>query len=162
MKAFFKLSSVSILFITFNCFAGPYDDGPSVEELKWVDEGYLTRQRELVDELSRLKFGERIRGNISDLETLQRILDAELVNQTETKKLQALGVVLGDVFTSELKMQWRVYTDEDGKSRAVCIKESIDCIFPITMISKRVEIGVIPDVKGLYEKAANALKPLLR
>lgn len=134
---------------------------PRIEELKWVDEGYLERQRSYVDQLGRSEFGTRVRGDKSDIRLLQRILDAELINQTQTKELQALGVVLGDVYTSEHNLEWRTFTDEYGKSRAVCMPGTENCLFPITMIYKRVIIGVTPDVKELYTKGAEHIKPYI-
>jgi hypothetical protein len=131
---------------------------PVIEELRWVDNGYLERQRALIDEIGRSEFGTRVRKDISDLRLLQRIMDADLVNQTQLVEQQAMGVVLGDVYVNELGLEWRVYQDQEGKSRAVCIPNSSHCLFPITMISKRASLGVKPDIRGLYDRGISLIK----
>lgn len=127
-------------------------NAPVLEELRWVDNGYLERQRNMIDEIGRSEFGTRVRKDISDLRLLQRIVDAGLINQTQKQQQQAMGVVLGDIYVSELGLEWRVYKDELGKSRAVCLPKTTHCLFPITMISKRASLGVKPDIRALYEK----------
>lgn len=128
-----------------------------IEDLRWVDSGYLERQRAVVDEIGRAEFGLRVRKDISDLRLLQRILDEDLVNQTQTVKLQAMGVVLGDVYVEELGLEWKVYRDSDGKSRAVCLPRTTHCLFPITMISKRASLGAKPNIQNLYERGKTLL-----
>jgi hypothetical protein len=135
------------------------DEYPKIEELRWVDNGFLERQRSLVNDITRLEFGSQLRGNKSDIVLLQRVLDKGLIKQAENVKLQALGVALGDTFVKELGLEWRVYRDEDGKSRAVCMPKSKNCLFPITMISKRARLGVIPKVQTLFDKGASYMKP---
>lgn len=136
-------------------------DNLILRDLQWVDEGYLVRQRALVDEIGRGEFGTRLRGDKTDLRLLQRILDEGLVNRTEKQKLQALGVALGDVYVNELGLEWKVYLDADGKSRATCLKGTEHCLFPITMISKRASLGVTPDVKELYSRGEENLQPYI-
>jgi hypothetical protein len=131
------------------------NQAPVLEELRWVDNGYLERQRALIDEIGRSEFGSRVRKDISDLRLLQRIIDQGLINQTQKQHLQAMGVVLGDVYVSELGLEWRVYKDELGKSRAVCQPKTSHCLFPITMISKRASLGVKPDIRALYDKGVS-------
>lgn len=141
-------------------FSGPAfgADEPQLSELVWVDKGYLSGQREIVDDIGRREFGTRVRGDKSDLRLLQRILDNGLVNQTELVKQQALGVVLGDIYVNELNLQWRVYLDREGKSRAVCMPETSHCLFPITMISKRASLGAKVDVAHLYDRGVSFLE----
>ena len=131
---------------------------PVIEELRWVDNGYLERQRNLIDEIGRGEFGVRLRKNITDLRLLQRIMDEGLVNQTQKVQQQAMGVVLGDVYVNELGLEWRVYRDEEGKSRAVCLPKTSHCLFPITMISKRASLGAKPDIRALYEHGVSLIE----
>lgn len=148
---------ILVLGLSSSIDAAPRDN-ITLEELKWVDTGYLERQRLLVDEIARGEFGTRLRGDKSDLRVLQRIIDSGLINQTENKKLQALGVVLGDILVNELDLEWKVYLDSVGKSRATCLKGTQHCLFPITMISKRARLGAKPDVAGLYDKGVSYLE----
>lgn len=149
---------ILLAFLSLNSNAARDDDKIIIEELRWVDNGFLERQRAFVDELGRGEFGTRLRGDKSDLRVLQRIIDNGLINQTETQKQQALGVALGDVFVNELGLEWTVYLDAAGKSRATCLKGTKHCLFPITMISKRMRLGATPDVERLYEKGVGHLE----
>lgn len=153
MKYFF---SVLLALTALNSNAAPGDE-IVLQELQWVDNGFLERQRALVDEIARGEFGTRLRGNKADLSVLQRIMDNGLVNQTEEQKLQALGVALGDVFATELGLEWKVYLDAQGKSRATCLKGTKHCLFPVTMIAKRARLGVTPSVQELFNKGESYL-----
>ena len=132
-----------------------------VEPLLWVDEGFLTRKRQVVDDLGRREFGARLQNDKRDLSLLNRIIQKELINQTQRKQQQALGVVLGDVLVSELGLEWKVYRDALGKSRAVCIPDTEHCVFPVTMISKRMGHGRKPDATELFETAKGHLAPFM-
>lgn len=130
-----------------------------VEEPGYFDERFLNRQRALVDDLGRTRFGVPVRGNINDLPLLQRILDEDIIRFTDAARLQALGVVLGDVYVAELGLEWRAYTDRQGKSRAVCVKRTHHCLFPVTMISRRVAVGSTPNVAALYHRGVALIQP---
>ncbi len=134
---------------------------PVVEELRWVDNGFLERQRQQIDEITRFEYGSRLNGTRTDLRLLARIIDDGLINQTERQKLQAMGVALGDVFVNELNLQWRVYEDRSGKSRAVCLPDTNHCLFPVTMISRRMEAGIKPDPNVLYQRGVEMIQPYL-
>lgn len=148
-----------MLFASVSQAQNRQESTPIIEELAWVDNGYLERQRQLIDEISRSEFGRPIRQDQSDLTVLERIVENELVNRTEKQKLQAMGVVLGDIYVTELKMEWQVYIDEKGKSRAVCLPKTTHCLFPITMISRRAEAGMEPDIRRIYEVGAGLMRP---
>lgn len=133
-------------------------NAPEIEQLRWVDNGYLDRQRNLIDEMGRAEFGVRLRKNIDDLRLLQRIMDEGLINQTQKVQQQAMGVVLGDIYVNELGLEWRVYRDDEGKSRAVCLPKTTHCLFPITMISKRASLGAKPDIRALYQRGVSLIE----
>jgi hypothetical protein len=71
----------------------------------------------------------------------------------QTLELQALGVVLGDVMVAQLGFSWAIVEDELGRSRALRLGESDDLVYPVTMISKRVEKDIRFTVEELYAKA---------
>lgn len=156
MKAYisFFLASISIIFCTDSHAA---KEELIIEPLTLLDKSYLERHREFVDDIGRREFGTRVRGDKSDLTLLKRILEAGLVNQTEEQKFHSLGVVLGDVFVSELQLEWKNYTDQYGKSHAACIPGKDQCLFPVTMISKRGVLGVTPDVIKLYNRGVELI-----
>jgi hypothetical protein len=148
-----RFTQLFLILVIFASQAFAQDNSvPSIEELRWVDTGYLQRQRTLVDEIVRSEFGTPLRGDKRDLRLLQRVLDTGLIKQVELIKQQALGVVLGDVYVADLGLEWVVYMDADGKSRAVCLPNTQHCLFPITMISKRASLGAKPDIQALYDR----------
>lgn len=152
-----KLLSSALLLLAM---ATPYSQAqvepqyPKVEDLSWTDNSYLAKQRARVDRLTRENIGTPIRGDKTDLTTLQRVVNRELVASDDKLTLQALGVVLADVMLkAEPALAWKIYEDRRGRSRALCIKDTQDCLFPITMLSRRMKVGLKPDVKKVYVEA---------
>lgn len=136
-------------------------DWPRITELSWMDRSHLEQQRQVIKDIAGTEFGRPVRGNKSDLELLQRIVDRELIPRNETQDLQALGAVLGDVYVKEYDLVWRAYEDEKGYSRAVCVEGSNNCLFPITMLSRRIAAGLVPDVEKVYGKGVELIEPYL-
>lgn len=161
MRYAFKPLSLCLL-LSF-CASASYganssDDEFSLEDLRPLDVRHLQSQKDSIEELVRSKFGARIRGNKSDLHSLQRIIDRGLIDKDDRLKLQAMGAVLGDVFVNENKMEWKVIEDSFGRSRAVCIKDSEHCLYPITMLSRRMQVGLLPRVDKVYNKALSLIE----
>jgi len=132
--------------------------GRAVAPLDFADRRRLDEQRRIAAALARRHVGTVPRGSRDDLRILQRILDAGAVGPDRTYELQALGVVLGDLLARELGMHWVVYRDEHGRSRALQLGESDAFLFPVTMISKRLERGIGVDVLELYEQARQVIE----
>lgn len=133
---------------------------PRVRDINWMNSTYLEKQRRRIDNLARSDVGRQLHGNTSDIATLQRIVDRELIPSDSKEMLQALGVVLGDVYVAENKdLQWMVYEDAQGPSHAICIKDTKHCIFAITMLSRRMAVGLKPNVQETYTKGLNLIKP---
>jgi len=130
-----------------------------VEELSDVDHRRLREQRNLVDELARRHVGTPLSAghSLDDLRVLQELLDQEVLDPEQTFELQALGVALGDVLAEQYGLEWVVVNDDVGRSRALRYGEGEDILFPVTMISKRVEADVNFRVLELYEKSARSL-----
>ncbi|WNO11049.1 DUF3806 domain-containing protein [Teredinibacter sp. KSP-S5-2] len=130
-----------------------------ISELNWLNQNFLEKQRKKANEITRSEFGSQFHGNLSDLSLLQRVVDEKVIKRDDTDSLQAIGVILGDVYASQYKsLEWKVYEDELGKSHAVCVKDTQECIFPITMLSRRLEAGLNPNVKIVYEKGLDLVK----
>lgn len=155
MKKF--ISTTLVIFISTSAVA--QTSAPEITELRWVDEGQLQRQRGLVEELTKMEFGAPLRGNRSDLRSLDRIIENDYVSQVDIEMQQALGVVLGDVFVQELGLAWVVYKDAEGESRATCIPNTEHCLFPVTMLSKRMRLGVKPQASAMFERGKELLEP---
>lgn len=133
-------------------------EAPRFLPLSDADRVLLSRQRALVDELARRHVGAGLTGrSLDDLRVLQETLDRAAPSPDETYRLQAFGVALGDVLAARLALSWAVYEDPLGRSRALQIDES-QALFPVTMISKRVELGVPFRVEELYRDAARTVE----
>jgi hypothetical protein len=94
------------------------------------------------------------------LRLLQGILDAGWINPTETAKLQSLGVALGDALAQELHMEWVMVEDDAGCDAALKMPGTTVILFPLTMISKRVESGDTVDVADLFAKVVERTREL--
>jgi len=115
------------------------------------DQQRLTEQRAVVErylknEDSRNKY----QTPAGKLGTIRAILQADVFKSTQTYELQCLGIVLGDTFVQELGMEWVMVEDEYGRDPAVRIPETSIILFPLTMISKRIEQGEEVDVFALF------------
>lgn len=125
-----------------------------IEEPGVMDRSYMERQRDKIDKLARTRLGTQVRGNMSDLDLLQGIVDRQLIDSSDTESLQALGVILGEVMVADFRaLEWKIYIDSVGRSRALCITGTQHCLFPMTMLSRRMETGLKPDVRKVYEGA---------
>jgi hypothetical protein len=137
-------------------------DEARISDLSYLDRQYMSQQRELLGELAALELGRRFNGTKSnDLEVLQLLLDRRLVRPGQTRELQAMGVVMGDLLAAELDMHWVVYEDRLGRSRALRYRQSDEYLFPITMISRRQEVDNRTPVTAIYQKAYEIIAPLL-
>jgi hypothetical protein len=75
-----------------------------------------------------------------------------------------MGVIMGDLLAAEFDLHWVIYEDRKGRSRALRYRESDNVIFPITMISRRREVGNQTSVADIYQKASDIIathKPTL-
>ncbi len=135
---------------------------PIIHEPNWLNEQFLIKQRAFIEELTRRHFGQQLQIGKSNLTILQRLIDQELIPPSDKLELQALGVVLGDVFLKyDRSLLWQVYEDEDGKSHAVCVSNTKHCLFPVTMLSRRIEAGAKVDVMKVYNKGISLIQPVL-
>lgn len=122
--------------------------------LEASDQRQLRLQRKAIDELARRHVGTPVSGgDLDDLRIVQALLDQRVLAADQVYELQALGVVLGDVMVKQLGFSWVVVQDEIGRSRALRFRDTDTLVFPVTMISKRVEGDVRFEVSDLYAKA---------
>lgn len=133
-----------------------------VSDLGWIDKSHHEHQVKRIDELARAELGRQVRNTKDDLDLLQRIIHKGLVAKDDRLRLQAMGVVLGNVMAQEFGMVWQVYEDRLGRSRALCVEDTQHCLFPITMLSRRMEVGLLPDVKEIYDYCHEEIKPYLK
>lgn len=135
-----------------------------VTPLTAIDKQYMQSQRQLAADLTLRYYGTRCCRTREDLAVLQRMLDDRTLSSAQAAELQALGLVMGDLLAAELGMEWVVYEDIQGRSRALQLANTDNFLFPITMISRRYGANAPVDVMGIYSGAVdtiNAAKPPL-
>ena len=130
-------------------------DTPIVRLFSEGDEKYLQQGRDRINQLTRRYFGSALQQQRArDIALLQRLLDNKQVVAKDRRLLQDMGIVLGDLLLQEFNLRWVMYVDKYGPSRALQLKHSQNFIFPITMISRRAEVGVAVDISALYDQAS--------
>ena len=160
MRAVLKLIS---LWLSLAGSGAALAQEPSVSALTQLDRQYMQQQRDNLDQVSRRNLGRQISGSKqNDIEVLQLLLDRRAVRSEQTAELQAMGMVLGDLLAQELRMDWVIYADKLGRSRALRMPGTDEYLFPVTMISRRVEAGARVDVAAVYDKAYRLMKPYAR
>ena len=126
-----------------------------------IDQQFMADQRIRVEQLAN-RLGRGLTGTTDrDLNTLQRILDERLVPPQDILTLQAMGVVLGDLLGERLGMTWVVYRDNKGRSRALRYRQMDVFLFPVTMISRRQEVGSDRRIKPLFKETVRDTQLLL-
>lgn len=135
----------------------------TVSALTAADQQRLRDQRAVVekyltDDESRRKY----QTAAGKLGIIRAILQANVFKADETYKLQCLGIVLGDAFVQKMNMEWVMVEDNFGRDPAVRFPETTIILFPLTMISKRLERGETVDVFELFNTAANKVEEVRR
>ena len=132
-----------------------------IEPLTAIDRQFMANQRMRVEQLAN-RLGRGLTGVADrDLDTLQRILDERMVPAEDTLTLQALGVVFGDLLGDRLDMDWVVYRDNKGRSRALRYRQMEVYLFPVTMLSRRQEGGSGRRLKPLFDDTLRDTRLLL-
>ena len=133
----------------------------TIEALSAIDQQFMASQRQTVEGLAN-KLGRSLSGATQrDLDTLQLILDRQLVAREDVLTQQALGVVLGDLLGAELNMEWVVYRDRAGRSRALRYLTTDVFVFPVTLISRRWSVGSDKAVAAIYQDTVDATESRL-
>jgi hypothetical protein len=157
-----KLCLLSLLTMYSALCAGQDTDlGVRIEPLTAIDQQFMSDQRVRVEQLAN-RLGRNLSGQATrDIDTLQRLLDDGLVSSTDTLTLQAMGVVFGDLLGNHLDMNWIIYRDNAGRSRALRHRNADVTLFPMTMISRRHQNGSTRRLQSLYDETIADIRPLL-
>ena len=172
--SFFGITFCLMFSTTQTCLAeesllyGESDTFPKIRELNWLNEQFLDKQRTLADEVTREYLGKRVKqahlneNTYDNIQILQSLIARTDLSEKNTLTQQSLGVIMGDIYVSQVKqLEWKTYEDDLGKSHAVCVKDTKHCIFPITMLSRRISVGLKPDVKRIYDKGYDSVSQYL-
>jgi hypothetical protein len=101
--------------------------------------------------------GSELHGTLADLHALQSLVDAKVLSRTQTYELQSLGIALGRVMVNNSSLVWVTVEDEYGRDPALNVPGTSVLLFPLTMISKRVEQNRDVPLEALYKTTvANA------
>lgn len=84
------------------------------------------------------------------LHLLDTILKSGWIEKNETLKLQCLGITLGDIFVQDMGCDWIEIADEYGIDPALKVPDTSIILYPLTMVSKRIETGETVDIYELY------------
>lgn len=150
-----------LLLVSFGSAALAKPKPPEMRPLGWLGRHHIENQVAKVDALAREKLGMQVHGDQSDLELLQRIINKGLIKKEDRLMLQAMGAVLGNALQRELGMDWTEYEDRLGQSRALCVADTDHCLFPITMLSRRMEVGLLPNVKEVFDYCVELMTPYI-
>ncbi len=160
MRRFPVFTITLLVFMAMGSSISMADQPPRISTLSAMDRDFMAQQRKRIDDLARFNFGKQLRiEKANDLDILQTLLDRRLVRAEQSLELQAMGVVMGDLLAAELNMKWVVYEDRIGRSRALQLDRSDNFLFPITMISRRAEVGAEVKVRAIYDRAVSLMEP---
>ena len=93
------------------------------------------------------------------LSKIQHILDEKRYTPEQTFELQSLGLALGDYIQyKDDSLHWAVVRDEYGRDLCLQYKDTTLTVFPMTMLSKRVEDGEEVVVRSLVNGLFNIIE----
>ncbi len=136
------------------------DEAPiTVKELSLGQRYALnTQRREIADLIARRLGIMTLKGDASDLKTLQSLIDRKVMATADVRQWQSMGIVFGDVLAKEFGLHWVSYEDDLGTSKALRWRTTENYVFHVTMFSKRVQFREKIDVNGVYEKIAEDIE----
>ncbi len=97
--------------------------------------------------------------------TLQRVVDAELIDRDDCDGWEALGVAFGDCLAQRVpELAWTQVTDAWGVDAVLRYGEANSIVSAVTLLIKRVEEGQVIEINHLLEALEEliiqqALKP---
>jgi hypothetical protein len=132
-----------------------------ITALNDADQKRLRDQRAVVERyLGNEDSSEKYKTAAGKLGTIRAILQGNVFKPDQKYELQCLGIVLGDVFVQDMGMEWIMVEDEYGRDPAVRLPNTTIILYPMTMISTRIERGEKVDVFELYNGTAAQVEAL--
>jgi hypothetical protein len=133
----------------------------TISDLTAEDERRLEQHRAVVTRYLADSGIEKYKTAAGKLGTLRALLEAQVFRADQTYELQSMGIVLGDVFVQDMGFRWVMVQDEYGRDPAVRFGDTSVILFPLTMISKRIEAGEKVDIFDLYNGVASRASYLI-
>jgi hypothetical protein len=126
-----------------------------IEPLSAIDLQFMDEQRAKIESLAN-RLGRTLTGDPDrDIDTLQQILDRGFIARDDELTLQGMGMVFGDLLGGTLDMDWVVYRDRAGRSRALRYRSSDTYVYPVTMISRRFMADTAPHLAILFAETVD-------
>ncbi len=112
----------------------------------------LEKQEAVILNVLQSRYGKDVslKHSKEDFPFLQKVIDEKVFRSDQTYELQCLGIALGQIFAAETPLRWVMVEDEYGRDPALQYPDTTLRVFPLTMISKRVEQGREVDVADLF------------
>jgi hypothetical protein len=133
-----------------------------VEELSRGQVFLLNSQRQEIKDLIGQKLGVMVvRGDTSDLRTLQALYDRRVLKDDQAKEWQAAGILFGDILVRKYGLKWVSYEDDLGTSKALQWRNSTNFVFPVTVFSRRLQFGDKLDVRAVFDKVSSEIEQFI-
>jgi Domain of unknown function (DUF3806) len=138
--------------------------GQRIEQLNADDLARIVKQRAVIErhlggDAENLR---KYRFAAGKLGLLRALLEQRTFQPTQTYELQCMGIVLGDALVQQCGSEWRAVEDEHGRDPCIQVPGTTIILFPLTMISKRVERGEQVDVFSLFNQSEAKIAELKR
>jgi hypothetical protein len=138
-------------------------DQQKILALNNADNKRLIEQRSVVEKyLGDPNSRKKYRKPAGKLGILHALLEAKVFKLSQKYELQCMGIVLGDVFIENMGFHWVMVQDQNGRDPAIQYKQTSVILYPLTMISKRLERGETVDIFLLYNGIAAQAEKLIK
>jgi len=135
-----------------------YASDVQIKPIQEADKQWIKQQTDVINTLSSQHLKRKLNNNTQeDLETLQLLLNKNIINKDQVNELRALGVVLGNLYIEELGVHWVIYQDTKGRSLGLQWMDSERIYFPVTKISRIARANMDVNTKKVYD---NGLKKM--
>ncbi len=129
-------------------------DDQKIHDLAKDDVKYLAEQRQVIEKFLSEDSKEKYKTAAGKLGLLRAMIQQHVFKKEQTHELQCMGIVIGDAFVQKMKMEWVMVEDSYGRDPAVRMPGTSVIIFPLTMLSKRIEKGEDVDVFQMFNGIA--------
>lgn len=136
---------------------------PSIEPINAAEIQQLATRIKVARELiTNIAADAQFNNTLEDLNWMQQALNSKQLNLQDTVGLQCLGAIFGQVLISQMPgFQWWMVSDEHGKDPCLRYLETDLLLYPLTLISKRVEAGENVTLTTLLSHLLMQLKPII-
>lgn len=124
------------------------------------DEDRLITQRKVVERYLAPQSRPNYATAAGKLGLIRVLLEQAIFTPSQTYELQCLGIVLGDAFVQELGLEWIMVEDSYGRDPAIRVPGTTIALYPLTMVSKRIEKGESVDVFDLFNWTAQQIEKM--